>query len=230
MSKSQAFALLVLQHYFQNASIPLVGDATGLPAAGTVGTLYVALHTADPGKTGNQSTNECNYTGYVRKGLVRSAAGWTCAGSPIPTASNAAAVNFDPCTGGSNVAGWFSVGIASAGASRFDYSGQFSTTLFDGVGAVNDTLTIVGHNFVVGDTLVFSVDNGEVLPAGITAGTIYFVKTAGTDVITISATNGGATLDVTAAGTLTVGKITTLSISNLIAPFFPIGSLVMAED
>jgi len=230
MPKSQAYALALLKHYFQNLAIVNVGDAPGLLPAGTVGSLYVALHTADPGKTGDQTTNEAAYTGYARVGVVRSAAGWTCAGTPIPTSVNAAAVNFAPCTGGASTVGWFSVGVAAAGASVFGYSGQFSTTLYDGVANVSDTLTIPGNPFVVNDTLVFSVDNGEAIPAGITAGTIYFVKTSAGNDITISATLGGAQLDVTAASVFTVGKIATLAISNGITPSFAIGALVMAED
>ena len=46
--------------------------------------LYVALHTADPGESGTQSTNEISYTSYARVAVARSSAGWTVTGSRNP--------------------------------------------------------------------------------------------------------------------------------------------------
>lgn len=76
---SDAWVLAQLNHYFLNSSITLVGDATGLPAAATVGSLYVSLHTADPGVGGDQSTNEATYTSYARVAVARTTGGWTIA-------------------------------------------------------------------------------------------------------------------------------------------------------
>lgn len=39
-----------------------VGDATGLVASSTAGSLYLSLHTSSPGEGGNQTTNEISYT------------------------------------------------------------------------------------------------------------------------------------------------------------------------
>ena len=41
--------------------------------------LYLALHTADPGAAGSQTTNEATYTSYARVSVARSTAGWTVA-------------------------------------------------------------------------------------------------------------------------------------------------------
>jgi hypothetical protein len=56
--------------------------------------LYVSLHTADPGETGNQSTSEIAYTSYARVAVARSSSGWTSstAGSTSPVASISLAV------------------------------------------------------------------------------------------------------------------------------------------
>lgn len=59
--------------------------------------LYLALHTADPGAGGNQSTHEVNYTGYARVALQRSAAGWSITGNKATLAST---VEFGEMTGG----------------------------------------------------------------------------------------------------------------------------------
>jgi hypothetical protein len=80
----------------------------------------------------------------------------------------------------------------------------------------------------VNDQIVFYARPGDVLPTGITEGTIYFVKTV-TDVdnITISATQGGATLDITVDGDGLMFKVVPLAVSNTITPQFAIGALTV---
>lgn len=68
----------ILSLLFSNTGISLVGDATGLPGSTVDGSLYVSLHTADPGAGGNQTTSECAYTGYARVAVSRTS-GWTVA-------------------------------------------------------------------------------------------------------------------------------------------------------
>jgi len=75
MSASNAFETALLQHVFQNADLSTVGDATGLRGSTVAGSLYVSLHTADPGEAGTQSTSEATYTGYARLAIARSAGG-----------------------------------------------------------------------------------------------------------------------------------------------------------
>lgn len=69
--------------------------------------LQVALHTADPGETGDQSTNECTYTSYDRVAVARTSGGWTVTGNLV---ENTAEVLFPEATGGSETATHFSVG------------------------------------------------------------------------------------------------------------------------
>lgn len=66
-----------LKLIFQNAAWTNIGDAGGLLPSATAGSLYVSLHTGDPGSGGDQSTNECAYTSYARVAVARSAGGWT---------------------------------------------------------------------------------------------------------------------------------------------------------
>ena len=51
---------------FNNTDFANIGDAGGLQNSATAGSLYVSLHTADPGEAGSQTTNEANYTSYAR--------------------------------------------------------------------------------------------------------------------------------------------------------------------
>jgi len=114
MSKSNAYETALLEHIFNNAAIANIGDASGLPASAIAGSLYVAWHTADPGEAGDQTTSECAYTGYNRKAVARSGAGWVVTGNSV---SPAADVTGSRCTAGTETATWFSVGVAASGAS-----------------------------------------------------------------------------------------------------------------
>lgn len=72
--------------------------------------ITVALHTADPGEAGTQSTSEATYTGYARVNVIRTAAGWTVASN---VASNTALVQFGEATAGTNTITHVSLGINS---------------------------------------------------------------------------------------------------------------------
>jgi hypothetical protein len=116
--KSSTFANQLLLHIFQNAAISLIGDATGLPAAGTVGSLYMSLHTADP-SAGDQTTNEVAYTPYARQPVARTSGGFTVSASAV---SNTAQVNFPPATaGGPTTATHAGIGTSVSGAGKLLY-------------------------------------------------------------------------------------------------------------
>ena len=125
MSKSNAFENQILSHIFLNTDIANIGDAAGLQNSVAAGNLYVALHTADPGEAGDQTTSEANYVGYARAAVAR-VTGWQVTGN---LAENVAAVQFPICTGGSSNVTHFSVGKLSGGASDILYSGVLGAPL-----------------------------------------------------------------------------------------------------
>jgi len=170
---------------FNNTNIANVGDATGLRGSSTAGSLYVALHTTDPGEAGDQTSNEATYTSYARVAVARSGSGFTVSGNSV---SNAAATTFPAATGGSNTIQFFSIGVASSGASVIVAKGVLGSALGPFVGEnSNDTITIKGHSLSVSDRVVFFAPTGATLPTGITEGVVYFVKTAADgDSITIN--------------------------------------------
>jgi len=47
---------------FNNTTWANVGDVTGLVGSTSAGSFYLSLHTASPGESGNQTTNEISYT------------------------------------------------------------------------------------------------------------------------------------------------------------------------
>ena len=125
MSMSNASETNLLLLLFNNTDWANVGDAAGLQNSAAAGSFYVALHTADPGDAGNQSTNEVSYTGYVRVAVARTAGGWTVSGNQV---SNTATVQFGECTAGSATATHFSVGLLTSGAGDILYSGSLSAS------------------------------------------------------------------------------------------------------
>lgn len=109
---------------FNNDTIANLGDATGVVGSGGDGDLYVALHTADPGVGGNQSTSEASYGGYARVAVARATGGWTVSGKTI---TNAAEIAFVESTSGTNTITHFSVGYESSGATKIISSNVVDT-------------------------------------------------------------------------------------------------------
>ena len=133
MSKSDFLENAILTHLFQNAAIAGVGDAAGLPGSAAAGSLFVSLHTADPGDAGTQATSEISYTGYARQALARSAAAFTVTGSTLTFVAD---VSFPQSTGGTGgTVTHFGIGIALSGASSLLYKGAVtpSITVANGV-------------------------------------------------------------------------------------------------
>lgn len=125
MSMSNASETNLLNLLFNNVDWPNVGDAAGLQNSAAAGSFYIALHSADPGDAGDQTTSEVSYTGYARVAVARSAGGFTIAGNQV---SNAATVQFGECTALSATATHFSVGLLSSGAGDILYSGALSAS------------------------------------------------------------------------------------------------------
>lgn len=88
--------------------------------------LYLALHTADPGEAGNQTTSEATYTSYARVAVNRNSGGWTASANPVV---NAALAQFPQCTGGTNTITYVSIGTASSGAGQILFSGILNASL-----------------------------------------------------------------------------------------------------
>lgn len=129
MSKSNVLEAAILNHLFCNAAISLVGDATGLPAAATVGSLYLSLHTADPGEAGDQTTSEVAYTGYARVAVARDNTHWTVSGTAPTQCALAARATFPQRSdAASSTVTHFGIGTSSTGAGKLLYSGAFDSS------------------------------------------------------------------------------------------------------
>lgn len=206
MSKGNVFENDLLLLLFNNTNIALIGDATGLRGSTVAGSLFLALHSADPGEAGDQTTNEVAYTGYARMAVARSGAGFVVTGNSVSPAAN---VDFGQCTAAPATYAYWSIGVAASGASKILYKGVIGANLGSFTALATDTITIPGlAGVAVNDNIAFFASPGDVLPTGVTEGTVYFVKTLTGNDITISTTSGGVTVDITAAGKGRAMKVT----------------------
>lgn len=127
-AKSDTFENDLLKLIFHGTSIAGLADNAAAPLT----TLYIALHTGDPGEAGTQSTNEVNYTGYSRVAVARSAQGWTISGNQV---SPAQPIEFGEMTAGtSGVATYATIGTAGSGSGKVLYRGVLTPTIPFSVG------------------------------------------------------------------------------------------------
>lgn len=126
MSKSNAAETALLALLFNNTDFAGIGDAGGLQNSATAGSLYVSLHTGDPGEAGDQTTSEATYTNYARVAVARSGAGWTVSGA---TATNAAQISFPQCGVTGNTITYVGIGTEISGAGVLLYSGALNSSL-----------------------------------------------------------------------------------------------------
>lgn len=126
MSLSNTAETDILKLIFTNTTWANVGDATGIVGSTAAGSLYISLHTADPGEAGDQSTSETAYTNYVRVAVARTSGGWTVSGN---TSSNAAAINFAQCGASGATLTYFAIGRASSGSGEIIVSGALTSSL-----------------------------------------------------------------------------------------------------
>ena len=131
MSKSNTHETDYLKLIFNNTTLSLVGDATGIVGSGAAGSLYFSLHTADPGEAGDQTTSEVTYTSYARVAVARTTGGFTVSGNAVSLVAN---VTFPAGTGGSGTAAYWGVGASSSGAGKLLYKGAISPSIVCGSG------------------------------------------------------------------------------------------------
>lgn len=128
MSKSNAWESDQFRLLFNATPVANVADNA---ASGPLTQLWVALHTADPGEAGTQSTSETAYPGYGRIAVARTTGGWTISGTDPTQAANAATVQFAQC--GVGTAGplitHVTVGAASSGAGKYFYRAPLAAAL-----------------------------------------------------------------------------------------------------
>lgn len=100
-------------------------------ASSPITQIAVALHTADPGETGTQSTSEAAYTSYARVNVNRNSGGWTITANSVSPVAN---IDFPAGTGGSGTVTHFSTGKTGGGATDIYHSGTVTPNIVTGNG------------------------------------------------------------------------------------------------
>lgn len=126
MSISDSFEASILKLLLNATAIANVADNA---AASPLTNVFIALHTADPGDSGNQGTSEATYTGYARVAVARTTGGWTISGTSPTQAVPVATITFGPCTAGANTITFCSIGVATSGATAIIASGTVTPNI-----------------------------------------------------------------------------------------------------
>lgn len=129
MPKANTICNDLLKLLFNATAIANIADNAG---SSPLTNLYVALHTADPGASGDQTTSEAAYTSYARVAVARTTGGWGAASAQ--STSPVAAITFPAGTGGSGTVTHFSIGVAASGASKILYRGTVTPNIVTGNG------------------------------------------------------------------------------------------------
>ena len=122
-SKGSTFDNDWLKLIFNANAIATIADNAG---SSPLTNLYVGLHNADPTASGDQTSHETGYTSYARVAVARTSGGWTVSGASV---SNAAAVTFPACTGGSDTITHVTIGTASTSTGKILYVGALGSSL-----------------------------------------------------------------------------------------------------
>lgn len=125
---------------FENDLLKLIFNATAIAniadnaATSPITTICVALHTADPTDSGNQTSSEVGYTGYARVCPARTTGGWTVTGNSVSPAAN---LDFGECTASctGTITHW-SAGTASSGTGKILYAGTVTPNISLATGVI----------------------------------------------------------------------------------------------
>lgn len=147
--------------------------------------VQASVHNADPGTTG---TNEIS--GTTRQDVTFNAA----SGGNVAVAANVPFTNMP----GADV---LYLGYWAKNDGRFIGSGPNGALKDFTATASDDTLTSAGHGYSDGMSVALLAPTTGGLPTGVSADTIYYVRDAATNTFKLTASPGGAAINLTGDGT-----------------------------
>lgn len=119
MGATKLFEKQMLRHIFYNDGIPNIGDDVGLKPSDTLGVVFVALFTSDPGENGD-ITNEATFGGYERVSVPRGSGSWVEQDGKIYNRND---ILFPECSSGSETITHFGICKSKTGNDVI-YSGE----------------------------------------------------------------------------------------------------------
>lgn len=129
MSATNTFENDILGIIFTATAIANIADDA---ASSPLTSLYISLHTSDPGEAGAQNTGEASYTGYARVAVTRDTDGWTVSNG---VATNDAEIAFGQCSASpGNAITHVGIGTSASGAGKLLLSDALASSITMQVG------------------------------------------------------------------------------------------------
>jgi hypothetical protein len=205
----------------------VMDEVFGATAFSAPANLFVALHSAYPDEAGSGA--ELSGNGYARVSVANNTTNFPNYASDQK--KNGAEIAFPQATGNWSEAVAVSIFDASSGGNMLarGWLGSDAGKVFVAE-ADDETFNVPGHSLVVDDKVAVIAIPGGTLPTGVSEGTIYFVKTVTGNVITLSATQGGATLAITTDGAGLIKKVVPKTVQTNDTLKFAIDALVLSLD
>ena len=153
--------------------------------------LYVSLHTAYSATGTNELTG--GSPAYARVAVTWSSASGeskSLSGTynlNVPASTTVEYIGFWDASTSGNFQGMFP---NAAGANAYAFAAPSSTGV----------LLAPGSGYSANQTVAVFASPGSTLPSGLTAGTVYYVKSPSTDSFSLSATNGGSAISLSTDG------------------------------
>lgn len=169
-----------------------------------IGITHVGVHTlTDPGTGTNANSGEASGGSYARVSVTNAAASGA-------QKSNSGALTIEVPAGTYGFLTFWNAGSGNTnnykGYLPINGSARAFATV-DSAGVTADAVQSAAHGLSNDDRVMVLNVLGTSLPAGLTEGTIYYVVSVATDTFELSATSGGASVNITGQGQLYWQKI-----------------------
>lgn len=183
--------------------LAIINELFGGAAFAADATLYAALFTTVGADDGSGFV-EANYAGYARVSKTNDATNFPSANPKL----NGTAVGFPAATGAQagqvKGLGWYT---ASSGGTLRAWSWLCDQVVPMAIAiAASDLIWAPGHAFINDTKVIVWAPAGVTLPTGLVAGTEYYVIGASGNSFQLSATLGGAAINITADGAMSIAR------------------------
>lgn len=220
-SLSFASQASILRALFQGKPLP------------SVSTLYVGLHTANPGGLGTQSTNETSYSNYARVAVPCSPGSWAVFQADPAQTQNIQAITFPACGLTGDTLSFWSIGYDASGPGQLITSGPIGPATAYGFTAISSTpgslyVPLLPPGMVVNQPVVlYQFGPGMLLPGGLVEGQVYLVGSIVGQFLTLSSLpNNAAPVATILAGSGLLLPVSPLVVTTAVVPTFPSSSLL----
>lgn len=202
-----------------------LNEALGGTAYTAPATTFVALYSASP--TDASAGTELTGGAYARVSVTNNTTNWP-AGNPK---SNGTAITYPTASADWSRAYSWQILDSSSGGVRM-YWGPLASNIKTAV--VNDTTAdtffLPSHGWANDTVLRVFTHPSNALPSPLAEDTRYFVVSSTTDTFKLSATSGGAAVNLTALGFVEVGEDKSIVVSSGGQASFSAGQLVVEEN